>query len=262
MVVLEHASPELAPEVDPEIEAAQEVRGDAGVVALLHSPLTSATAWGVLPEILRGYGYQVVVPEVLDDDAPPYATKYVARAATQIKAEIGDAPVVLIGHSGAGPLLPQIGFARHSVGAPVRGYIFFDAMLPRDMRASTRLQLITMEDAETGKALQRHLAAGHRFPNWGESELRDDLTDPEDRAMLLAGLRPRGLDFFIEQLPLPEDWPEARCAFVRLSSSYDNNADTAERRGWEVYRLDLHHFAALTNAQEVGATLHAAIVDL
>ena len=80
--------------------------------------------------------------------------------------------------------------------------------------------------------------------------------------MLLAGLRPRGLDFFDEELPMPEDWPDARCAFVRLSRSYDSNADTAVRRGWDSYRLDLHHFAALTDVETVAETLHRAIGNL
>jgi hypothetical protein len=130
------------------------------------------------------------------------------------------------------------------------------------MRATTRLELLALEDAHMAAALRRNLASGARFPNWGESELRNDLPEPEDRAMLLAGLQPRALDFFEEQLPMPEDWPDARCAFVRLSASYDSNADTAMRRGWDVYRLELHHFAALTHAEQVAATLHDAIRNL
>jgi len=244
-------------------ERADEQRvGQGVVVALLHSPLTSATAWGELPDALRSRGHQVVVSEVLDDDVAPYANKYIARAAVQLRNEIGDVPLVLVGHSGAGPLLPQIGFARQAVGAPVHGYVFYDAMLPRVMRAATRLELLALEDADMAAALKRKLAAGARFPNWGESELRSDLPDPEDRAMLLAGLRPRAIDFFEEPLPMPADWPDARCAFVRLSSSYDSNADTAMRRGWDVYRLELHHFAALTHVDQVADTLHDAVRNL
>ena len=231
-------------------------------MGLLHSPLTSATAWGELPDALRRYGHRVVVPEVLDDDQPSYANKYIARVALQLNDEVGDAPLVLVGHSGAGPLLPQIGFARHAAGARVRGYVFYDAMLPRVLRATNRLELLALEDADMAVALKAHLVAGGRFPNWGESELRNDLPNPEDRAMLLAGLRPRGLDFFEEELPMPDDWPDARCAFLRLSPSYDTNLETATRRGWDVYRADLHHFAALTQPDTVADLLCDVIRNL
>ena len=42
-----------------------------------------------------------------------------------------DMPVVLVAHSGAGPLLPAI---RASIHNPIRAYVFVDAGLPRDGR--------------------------------------------------------------------------------------------------------------------------------
>ena len=204
----------------------------------------------------------MVVPEVLDDDAPPYASHYLARVSLQLADEPSGDRLILIGHSGAGPLLPQVGFARHAAGAPVAGYVFLDAMLPRVPQATTRLALMALEDREFAATLERELRSGEQFPNWSSAELEPLIPDPQHRAVLLAGLRPRGMDFFTEPLPMPEDWPDARCGYLQLSSSYDVPARTASQRAWSVRRLDLHHFAALTHPSEVCDALSELVDDL
>jgi hypothetical protein len=228
-------------------------------LALIHSPLTTAVAWGTVADELRLLGHGVVMPEVLDDDEPPYASRFVARAAQQLQLDAPGAPLVLIGHSGAGPLLPQIAFARQSSGTPVAGYVFMDAMLPRTLRASTRMELMELDDPVFAAQLAQHLADGWRFPEWTDRELADLVGDPGDRALLLAGLRPRHLDFFTEALPTPEDWPDAPCNYIRLSPPYDGAARTAELRGWHVERLDANHFWALTHPAELARTIDALV---
>jgi hypothetical protein len=229
---------------------------DVATLALIHSPLTTAVAWGTLADELRALGHAVVVPEVVDDDEPPYASRFIARVAQQLQLDAPGQPVVLIGHGAAGPLLPQIGFARHSAGAPVAGYVFLDAMLPRTLRAATRLELLELDDPVLAAQLAQHLADGGRFPEWTDHELAEWIGDAGDRAVLLAGLRPRRLGFFTEPLPVPEDWPDAPCAYVRLSQSSDGAARTAELRGWRVERIDEHHFRAMSNPTEL-----ARIID-
>lgn len=224
-------------------------------LALLHSPLTSATAWGDLPSALSDLGYPVVVPEVLDDDDPPFAQRYIARASLQLANDAPGQPLILLGHSGAGPLLPQVGFARHAAGLRIKGYIFIDAMLPRVPQATTRLEILTLDDAAAAHSITEQLQHGGQFPNWTEAALANDIPDPAHRALLLAGLRPRALPFFTEPLPVPEDWPDARCGYLQLSNAYRGPARTAELRGWSVDRIDAHHFAALTNPDRVATAI-------
>src|SRR5689334_24008085 len=100
-----------------------------GTLVLLHSPLTTASAWGSLPDALAGL--HVVVPEIADDDRPPYAGRYVARAALEITAAGVTPPVVLVAHGDAGPLLPPIGAAQRAAHRLVGGYLFVDAELPK-----------------------------------------------------------------------------------------------------------------------------------
>lgn len=219
----------------------------ATTVALIHSPFTSAVAWGTTPDALRAQGFAVAVPEVLDDDEPPYASHFVARVAQQLQIDAGTASLMLVGHGGAGPLLPQIAFARLASGAPIAGYVFVDAVLPRTLKTATRLDLIGADSPVDAAALSQQLVSGGRFPEWTDGDLIERIADPIDRALLLAGLRPRELDFFTEPLPVPEDWPDAPCSYLQLSDAGAAAARTAELRGWNVRRLEAHHFWALTD---------------
>ncbi|MFZ0324865.1 MAG: alpha/beta hydrolase [Actinomycetes bacterium] len=224
-------------------------------VVLLHSPLTSATAWGRWPTVLREAGLDVVVPEVLDDDVPPYAGRYVGRVAVQLREVLGTKPCLLVAHSGAGPLVPQVGFARHAAGARVTGYVLLDAMLPRALRAATRLELMRVDDEPFAVELESALRRGERFPDWSDGDLREVIPDDSDRTLLLAGLRPRTLDFFTEPLPLHEDWPDAPVGYIRLSDPYDPSVRTARQRGWPVVVRESNHFAAVTDPGLVSAAL-------
>jgi len=231
-------------------------------VVLLHSPLTSATAWGRLPQVLRTRGLDVVVPEVLDDDEPPYAGRYVGRAAVQLRAILGSSRSVLVAHSGAGGLMPQLGLARQAAGGPVSGYVFLDAGLPRVLNAATRLELMQLEDPTFADQLESSLRQGARYPDWSDADLRQVIPDDGDRTMLLAGLRPRSLDYFTEPLPLPDDWPDAAAGYVQLSAAYAQPAATARRKGWPVVTRESHHFAALTDPDLVADGLFELFAEL
>jgi hypothetical protein len=174
-----------------------------GTLILLHSPLTTASAWGSLPAELGAY--DVVVPEVVDDDRPPYGGRYVARAALEIMAAGAKPPVVLVAHGGAGPLLPPIGAAQRAAHRLVGAYVFVDALLP-----------------------------GSGATGYAEDEVPAGVT-----------LRARGADFFAEDPPLPQDWPDAPCGYLRTSARHDDQARQARMRGWPVAEHPSGHFAAV-----------------
>src|SRR5918995_4236821 len=119
---------------------------DAPALVLAHSPLVGPASWGTLPEVLRARGDEVVVLDVTDDEETPFAQRYVARAATQVREAVGDRPVVLVGHSGAGYLLPLVGAARRALRSRVAAYLLLDAGLP-PARPASRLDLLAAEVA-------------------------------------------------------------------------------------------------------------------
>lgn len=204
-----------------------------GSLVLLHSPLTTAAAWGDLAGTLRERGQAVVVPDITDDDRAPYAQRYVARACLAIGAApevtvAPTAPVTLIAHSGAGPLLPAIGRAQRAAHRRVAGYVFCDAGLP-PVGPLPRRKLLPPELAAE---LDRLFEAGGTFPDWAPPPGLSD------------AIRPRGRDFFHEPLPMPQDWPDAPCGYLRTSAAYERDAHQATLRGWPVTERDGGHFAA------------------
>lgn len=232
-------------------------------LVLAHSPLTGLAAWGRLPELLRGRGHAVAVLDVTDDDQAPFASRYVARAALQLAATVPTGPVLLVGHSGAGYLLPQIGAARRAAREPVAGYVFLDAGVPHG-RGATRASLLRGEDEAAADDLDPLLAAGGTFPTWTDDDLRDLVPDDAPRAALVASLRPRGSDFFTETLPFPGDWPDAPCGLLRLSPSYAGPARVARSRGWPVLERELAggHFAACADPGAVADALEELLARM
>jgi hypothetical protein len=192
-----------------------------GTLVLLHSPLTTASAWGSLAVALGAY--DVVVPEVTDDDRPPYAGRYVARAALEISAAGVKPPLVLVAHGDAGPLLPPVAAAQRAAHRLVGGYIFLDARLP---------------------------GPGTSRP-YREEEVPAGVT-----------VRDRGADFFAEEPPMAQDWPGAPCGYLRTSSRHEDQAGRARMRGWAVAEHLAGHFAAVEDPDGTAAALRALMSAL
>lgn len=216
-------------------------------IALLHSPLTTSAAWGQLPTLIREAGFVVASNDVRDNVVPPFAAHYVGRTALQLRDALGTGPALLVAHSGAGPLVASVSLARHALGAAVTGYLFFDAGLPQQVRSRSRLEVLQSEAPDVAADLARALARGESFPNWTDDDLRDDLPDPASRRLVLDNLCPRPDGYWTEPLPLPADWPDAPCGYVRTSAGYDDGERVAQQRGWPTAHADLGHFAAVAH---------------
>jgi Alpha/beta hydrolase family len=227
---------------------------EPGTFVLLHSPLVGVVSWGALPGALEHGGARVVVVAVDGDEGAPFATGYVREAVDGVVgAEAAGDPVVLVGHSGAGPLLGAVGGGLRKRGRVVGGYLFCDAGLPR--AGASRLDLLAEEDPELAAAFRAELEQGGRFPTWSHGELAEVVPDPAARAALLRSLRPRGLAFFTEALPAAPGWPDAPCGYLRLSAAYDRWAAEAVGQGWPTAQLDAGHFHALIDPSGVAAAL-------
>jgi hypothetical protein len=229
---------------------------DPGTMMLLHSPLVGVESWGRLPEALGRGGVAAVAVAVDGDDRPPFAERYVRGAVEGVLAAPAQpGPPVLVGHSGAGPLLAAAGAGLRAAGRPCAGYLFCDAGLPQE--GANRLELLAIEDPAMAEAFRAELEQGGRFPEWGDAELAPLVPDPAARAALIGSLRPRGLAFFTEPLPPAAGWPDAPCGFLRLSAAYDGWAAAAAAKGWPTAGLDAGHFHPLVDPDGVAAALLA-----
>ena len=219
---------------------------------LVHSPLVGRVTWDLVAADLAGRGYQVGVPDLTGTVAagPPYC----AAQAGVIAREAAGQPVILIGHSGAGPLLAAAG----ELIDDVRGYVFVDAGLPTPGRAwmetvppELAAQLRGMADAEGW------LPPWSRW--WGDEALAELLPDLDTRRRFAAGCPRLPLAMFEEVHPPAPRWPAAPGAYLRLSEAYEDEAARARELGWPVAELISHHLALLTDPGPVAASLRELI---
>jgi hypothetical protein len=219
---------------------------------LVHSPLVGPTTWEPVAVALRGRGHEVAVPALWDNDTatPPYWQQHAEAVVRGLGAVAADRPVVLAGHSGAGPLLPAIG-AR--LAQPVAAYLFVDAGLPMD--GASRLDGMAREDPGWAAQFAQELRAGAVFPAWTDEELAGIVPDAGRRQALLDELHPRDLAFFEEVIAVPDGWPDAPCAYLQFSAAYAAPARQAQAAGWPFRRLDAGHFHMLVEPEAVAGVL-------
>jgi hypothetical protein len=95
-------------------------------IALIHSPLVGPLTWKPVAEELRRRGVDAAVPALEDDETAgaPFWRRHAESVARALAAIPENRPLILAGHSGAGPLLPAI---RQATGRAIAGYLFVDA---------------------------------------------------------------------------------------------------------------------------------------
>jgi alpha/beta hydrolase family protein len=221
-------------------------------LVLVHSPLVGCGTWNRVAADLAERGYDVGVPDLTGTvaDGPPYClpqAKVIARSAE-------GQPAILIGHSGAGPLLAAAGTRT----GQVRGYIFVDAGLPipgqswmDTVPAELAAQVREMADAEGW------LPPWSQW--WGDEVLAELLPDPRMRQDFAAGCPRLPLAMFREVHPPAPSWPGAPAAYLQLSEAYEDEAATARKLGWPVARPPGHHLALLTEPGLVADSIRALL---
>ena len=226
---------------------------------LIHSPLVGLLTWSLVANEMRARSRDVIVPALEDstDSKEPFWKQHadsVARALAPIPTETS---LTLVAHSGAGPLLPAI---RQSLANPVHAYVFVDAGIPRDQ--ASRLDLMKSEDPEWARQFQEELAQGERFPTWSFDDLQEVIPDEELRRKMVDEIRPRGLDFFSEPIPVFDGWPDAPCIYIQCSAAYEQPAGQARKAGWPTYTLEAGHFHMVVDPAVVSDRIIEALDSL
>ncbi|HWE61032.1 MAG TPA: alpha/beta hydrolase, partial [Chloroflexota bacterium] len=198
---------------------------------LVHSPLIGPLVWQGVAAALRKRQHRVVVPDLRDATAagPPYWQGHVAATLAALGDVPEHSPLILVGHSGAGVLLPAIAAA---CARPLAAFHFVDADLPED--GQSRLDRF----ASAGEATQFRAAAQQgMLPPWTDEDLRAAIPDAALRARFVSELRPVPLAVYEEPIPAPEGWDEAPCGYLRFSDSYLAAAEEARQADWAYAEL-------------------------
>jgi pimeloyl-ACP methyl ester carboxylesterase len=193
---------------------------DPGFV-LVASPFTGPFVWSKVVSRLRGRGRRVAVHGV----------------------EPGvDAPVVLVAHSGGGPLLPAL--AARTDG--VVGMVLVDALLPHPGRSWAQTVPEAFAAKLKGEAVDGRLRPWPQW--WGEARMRELLPDDELRSEFVRSCPAVPVAVIDEVMP---ELPEPPAVFVQLSEAYAPETIAARARGWPVLVLDAHHLEVLTDPEVV-----------
>lgn len=224
-------------------------------LALVHSPLVGPMSWRGVAEALRTLGYRrVATPDASVWDV---AAPYYGALAGRIAGELDDEPWLLVGHSGAGGLLPAIG-ERLRGGAPAM--VFVDAVLPHPGKA-----WFETAPPALGEMLRDRTKDGcaPSWPDWFPPRVLESLLpDPRVRAAFAAEARAIPEGYLAEPAPAALIGPSTSCGYLQLSPGYEAEADAASAAGWTVVREPLHHLAVITDPGRVAAVLHRLIEAL
>jgi hypothetical protein len=211
---------------------------------LVHSPVTGPSTWRWVAAELTERGHRVALPA-----APPAATSlgWAAFVGSVVALARGLRNPVLVGHSGAGPLLPQIGDRLRA-----SALVFVDSDIPPE---NGDAPLVPPDFLE----FLREQAVGRRLPPWSEwfgpAAMAELIPDEDRRAAVLAELPALPLSFFEERVPVPAGWTEGRCGYVLLSEVYAEQAAKAETSGWPVVRQAGGHLDIVTRPEAVAEAI-------
>jgi len=215
-------------------------------------PLT----WKPVARELEAAGHDVVVPLLAEAvvTGPPYYLKIAQAVAAAINAD-SVSSVILVGHSGAGPLLPIMANASE---ATTVGAIYVDSLLPHP--GVSWFDRAPDELAEQ----MRHIAEDGVLPPWNEwfdAEVVEELLpDPELRGRFVAELPRVPVAFFEETAP-EASW-SGPSAYVLLSGAYQEEAAQARARGWPVVEQGAQHLAMLTDPSPMAECLTRSLAPI
>lgn len=223
-------------------------------VVLVHSPFLGPSSMRPLADELASDGVEVLLADLqMTVNEAPVHQRLIGAFADALEDAGVDGQLVLVGHSGAGPLLP--GFA-DALELDVAGLVFLDSDLPTPGKAWRET---------VDPALVRQIKASvrdGRLPRW------DRWFDSDPLKLVPAELREEMRDeapevpweFLKEQRPVVE-W-SGPCGYVLLSSFYEDAASRAVELGWPVERVESHHLAAATSPSTVATALKAVVSRL
>jgi Alpha/beta hydrolase family len=191
---------------------------------LVHSPVVGPSTWRWAAEALREAGHEATVPDLV---AAALSGDPASFAAAAIEADQSREPVVLVGHSGAGAVLPLIAAG---LASWPRLTVFVDAGIPPCEGGFTAGGDFTpaLLEMSTNGILPK-------WSRWWEKGVLEAIVPDEERRRKVETELPEvPLRFFETPIEVPARWCENPAAYVLLSAGYRREADRASALGWQV----------------------------
>jgi alpha/beta hydrolase family protein len=211
---------------------------------LVHAPMVGPTTWRLVADELLGLGHLAIVPSLAGRawQGTPIWKHHVDAVVEALGSMRG---AVVVGHSGAGPLLPLI-----AERADVAGAIFVDAF--------------TKQTGPFPASFARRPGRAGRgvIPSWADDgTLQPLIPDDELRQRCLDEIEGLPEEYFSEIVPSPRG-TQLRSAYVLFSEVYRRTADEMRSRGIAVRELPGGHFHMLVQPRAVSDALVAITAEL
>lgn len=223
---------------------------------LVHSPYLGPASLRPLAGALTALGHPVLLLDLrVTVNAAPVHQRLIGVFADAVEDSPVEGDLVLVGHSGAGPLLPAFADALET---PVTGLVFLDADLPAPGRS-------WRDDAPAERmAHLKSISRDGLMPRWDRWFAPEALSAMVPDVRLLeeiVGEEPEVPLAFLKE-PRPTVSWTGPCGYLRLSESYRTAAGTARELGWPVRELDSHHLAAASDPTAVAGPLTELMTEL
>lgn len=222
---------------------------------LVHSPLLGPASLAGVAEDARARGLDVAVPDLREFTGAllPRWQTFVDLAVAG-SAALGDG-VIVVGHSGAGVMLPSIA---ERLARRLRGVVFTDAVVPpSEGHHRTPAALLEMlDERETDGVL------ANWFDWWPPEAIAELLPDVAQRTLLAAEAPQLPRAFYDEQVPVPSRWSAGPMAYLQLSPAYEDDCARASEWAWPTARLDGTHLSPVTEPTDVLDAIIALVARL
>jgi hypothetical protein len=212
---------------------------------LVHSPVVGPSTWRWVAEALVIAGHEGCVPDLVPAAVTGDPTALVQQAVASCRpAE----DVVIVGHSGAGAVLPAI-----AAGLPSRPrhLVFVDAGLPPCEG--------TFSVGGDFLGPLRELADDGLLPIWsqwwGAGVLEALVPLDQRRHEIEAELRRVPLSFYDTVIEAPRNWCTIPTAYILLSEAYRDDAQRAAAVGWPVVERLGGHLDLVNDGEAIASIL-------
>lgn len=228
----------------------------AVTTVLVHSPFLGPASLRPLADSLAALGHPAVLPDLRPSVVAPPVHQMLLGAFTDVMGEAQlTAPIVLVGHSGAGPLLPAFADALEEA---VSGLVFLDAGLPTPGRSWRETSPAELYAHLRGLSREGQLP---RWQRWFDTDPLTELVADEALRAEIADEAPEVPIAFLKE-PRPDVEWTGPAGYVALSAPYAADADTADALGWPVHRLAANHLAPATDPDTVARAVLDVFGDL
>ena len=219
---------------------------------LIHSPLLGPSSMTALGQTMRNAGLTAAVPDLR---AGFQDGVVVLRETVGAAAEPLDGSLFLVGHSGAGVILPTLAESlRHRLAASV----YVDAVLPPETGVFQVSRSMTdLLDANSEHGLL------HRWIDWWPPEVMDEiLPDESDRVELTSDMPTVRRAFYDEAVPVPNNWSSWPSVYLRTGGAYADEIAEAGRRNWPTRSIPGTHLSLFTDPATVFAAIESLLGEL